>query len=90
MNNNNFSISSRNKYWKDFIFHLDDLMLDNITLKLAITKFFEIVMSNLSDERQVGFIFRVKFTDGSIKSYSYLQKFNNSAFNDVLKALEGF
>ena len=42
------------------------------------------------EERQVGLIFRIKFKDGSIRSYSYLQKFNNSSLNEVIIALEGF
>ena len=47
-------------------------------------------MRKLSEETKVGLIFRVKFKDGSIRSYSYLQTFNNTLFNELLEALEGF
>ena len=79
-----------NKNWNEFIFNLDGLILNNFILKLALTNFRNIVMRKLSEETKVGLIFRVKFKDGSIRSYSYLQTFNNTLFNELLEALEGF
>ena len=48
-------------------------------------------MIKLSEKTKIGFIFRVKFKDGRIRSYSFLQTFDKTIlFNDLYKVLEGY
>lgn len=47
-------------------------------------------MKDLANDQKVGLVFRVMFLDKSIKSYSFLQTFDKTSFDDLYHSLEGF
>jgi hypothetical protein len=69
---------------------MEGFMLDHIMLKLSLTKFWDLVMNNFDKDQKVGFIFRVKFKDGGIKSYSFLQTIDKTLFNNLYESLKDF
>jgi hypothetical protein len=64
--------------------------LDNLLLKNALTLFFSEIMDKVKTEDKVGLIFRVRFYDNNIRSYSLLQRFDKKSQEDLYNVLEGF